>query len=1126
MRKAPLAFRMLTSMVRFVFYYIISALLIGCGSTSTEDYLFTRLSAEQTNVSFVNQIDDTPHLNGILYEYLYNGAGVAAEDFNADGLLDLYFVSSLGENQLYLNQGNFQFLNVTKKSGTSGGAGLATGVTVVDINADGLPDIYVCKSGKFTDPRYRKNELFLHMGVDEEGVPTFREAAAEFGLDLMNYSTQATFFDYDLDGDLDMFLINHGIRAYTDAEVLHLKEKYEPLQAEQLYENRAGSFHEVSAQAGLIQNGLSYGLGVAVGDFNNDSWPDVLVSHDYSERDHLYLNSGNRTFKEVLRESTGHTSFYSMGNDIADFNNDGLLDFITLDMAAETNYDIKTSMSGMNPKQFEALTENGFHFQYMYNALQLNRGLVDGVPMFSDVAQIAGVASSDWSWSPLFLDADNDGDKDLLVTNGVVRDFRNNDFLRYKEERFNSFFASVKQRTTETLQKARELTHELVSQMPRRPRPNRIYQNLGGIRFKDSEWLPAELTISNGATYADLDNDGDLDLITNDMNSMAGIYQNNGQAGNFITVKLHGDSLNPEAIGSRVTVRTESGLHQMTELYRARGFQSSVSARLHFGLDTAKAVEVRVRWTDGTYSPWLKTEANQELVIEKHEIAEVEAESPVSWLVNESKLLDDRFEHHENEFDDYERESLLPHRLSQNGPALAVADLNADGLDDIFIGGAHGHSGRLLLQNENGGFESLAENVLEQTKDSEDVSAVFADLDGDADLDLYVVSGGNEFGRGSDALADKIYLQLNGNWTLWEGHLFESESGGVVSPCDYDADGDVDLFIGNYQVPGAYPVSPVSYLLKNNSQGGVLEFEVVSLGELGMVTAASWADFDGDGASDLLVAGEWMSPVIFYNRSGTLTQFTASDLDAYTGWWTAVAVGDFDQDGDQDFVLGNNGLNYKYKASAEAPFEVYFNDFDRNGAGDIVLGFHEEGKVYPVRGRECTSNQIPVVKSRFQNYDAFARATLIDVFEEERLANSLHRKVTTFASMYFENTGGEYLARPLPDMAQISSIRSILPYDLNGDGRQDLIVHGNRYESEVETPRNDANYGMVLLSDSRGAFMAQPADLTGLLSAGNVRHGALVRRPQGLSLLYVQNDGPAQLFRIYDQTRNKNDEAF
>lgn len=1098
----------------------------------SEQTLFSILSSPQTNIDFRNDLNETMIMNGLRYEYFYNGAGVAVGDLNNDGLVDIYFNSNLKSNKLYLNKGNMKFEDVTDKAGVNGKYGFPTGVTVVDLNGDGLLDLYICKSGRFTDPEKRRNELYINQGNDSFDNPIFKEMAKDYNLDLPQFSTQAAFFDYDKDGDLDMFLINHGIDVYKDNLVGKLLNMESELQGERLYRNDEGIFIDVTIQSGIINNMLGYGLGLGIGDINNDGWSDVIVGHDYSEKDHIYLNQKDGKFKEVVKQATNHISNFSMGNDIADINNDGWMEFISLDMMSEDNYGQKASMSGMNPEKFSTHVELGLHHQYMYNTLQLNNGLppASEVPKYSDIGQLAGISSTDWSWGPLIIDMDNDGMKDLFISNGIKRDFRNNDFLIYYKKKQQEVL-QAKKRGASFDQKA--FVRDVMSQMPERKSGNYFYRNENGLNFskKNSVWAPDIKTSSNGAAYADFDNDGDLDIVINNSDDFAFIYKNNSveqRKGNYLKVRLLGYEKNRDGIGARVILESE-GMKQVLEQNLTRGFQSSSDRVLHFGLGDSEYVDkLKVIWPDGSIQTLSKISSNQLLLLDyknaERRMDEQKKERPLFVEIRNHGI---NHEHKENAFNDFQRESLLPHKLSQHGPALAVGDINGDSLDDVFVGGALGYPGAVFIQNENGKFEQS--DLFENEKEYEDVSAKLFDADHDGDLDLYVASGGNEREIGSKYYRDRFYENVNGKFIHKVKALpFIMASSSCVKPFDYDSDGDLDLFVGGRQIPGKYPFPADSYLLENRSVNGKISFVDIStttlpnLKNLGMVTDAVWVDVNGDGKSDLVVVGEWMAVKVFINNEKAFEDQTQElGLSNQIGWWSSVAAADFDNDGDMDLIAGNLGLNYKYKATPSEPFEIYTKDFDENGNLDIVLGYYNEGDLFPLRGRECTSNQMPFVKQKFATYDAFGKATLMEVYGEKKMQEALHYKAKTFATTYFENKGNMSLApRPLNTLAQVSSVNTILIKDINQDQNLDLILAGNMFNAEVETPRNDASYGILLLGDGKGSFEPYMPYQSGLYIYGDIRSSSFIQLPHNeIGIAFGRNNDFLNLTKI---TKNSN----
>ena len=1083
--------------------------------TENNNLLFTQLLSAQTNVTFRNEIPENSRMNSMVYEYFYNGGGVAVGDIDNDGLTDIYFVSNLKQNKLYKNKGNFQFKDITQSANVKGSFGWSTGVTMADVNADGWLDIYVCKSGKGKE-KDRENELFVN---NKNG--TFTESASQYGLNFPGYSTQAAFFDFDRDGDLDMFLLNHNVTPINTNNPEKYKTQNNELVGDKLYKNENGKFIDISKKAGIVNNPMGFGLGVSIGDVDRDGWPDIYVGNDYIEQDYLYKNNGNGTFSEILKSATNHTSNFSMGTDISDFNNDGWPDIVSLDMVAEDNYGIKTSMSGMNPAAFNHAVENGFHYQYMYNALQLN----NGSNTFSEIAQLAGISSTDWSWAPLFADFDNDGWKDLFVTNGLKRDFRNNDFRKYKLKRIEEA-----QKKGENMATVME---ELVNKTPQRKTKNYFFKNNHDLTFSkiSEEWGIANPSLSNGAAYADLDNDGDLDLVVNNIDEEAFILKNNA-AQNYLQFELNGPPENPFGVGTAIKIKM-GGQIQVVENYPTRGYQSAVEPMVHFGIGEIKIIdEAIIIWPDGKQQILKNINANQRIKINYESAASAsfaENKSVLSGLFKDitgASGLQHR--HIENEYDDFEKESLLPHKMSEFGPALAVGDVNGDGLEDFFIGGAKGYSSELYFQQNNGSFIPSNFSLWQKEKKYEDIAAAFFDADSDGDLDLYVVSGGNEYEPDSPLLQDRIYLNDGKKQFMKNGRLLPKmlTSGACVKPFDYDGDGDQDLFVGGRLMPGKYPFPARSYILKND--GGlfkdITEEIAPELVRQGMVTDAVWTDFNGDELIDLIVVGEWMPISFFENNNGNFKKIEPlinENKNGMEGWWSAIAVTDFDNDGDMDYVIGNLGLNYKYKATEKEPFEIFTHDFDGNGNQDIVLGYYNDGKLFPLRGRECSSNQMPFLKDKFPTYHDFGSADLEEVYGADKLEESLHLKVTTFASIFLENMGnGNFTATPLPNRAQFSSVNGIIADDFDHDGHADILIAGNMFQSEVETPRNDAGVGLFLKGNGKMEFTPISSFESSLYLDKDVKRLASIQlgnaMPAQAAFLVGNNNDQLQLIRNID----------
>nr|WP_223826625.1 VCBS repeat-containing protein [Flagellimonas sp. S3867] len=1011
----------------------------------------------------------------MVYEYFYNGGGVAIGDIDNDGLSDIYFTANLKGNKLYKNLGNLKFQDITTKANVQSTFGWTTGVTMADVNADGWLDIYVCKSGKGKATN-RKNLLYIN---NQNG--TFTEKASEYGLDFSGYSTQSSFFDYDKDGDLDMFLLNHNVNPINTNNPENFKNEKNELVGDCLFRNDNGRFTNVSNQAGIIQNSLGFGLGVSIGDIDQNGWPDIYVGNDYIEQDYLYFNNGDGTFTEKLKANTGHTSNFSMGTDIADINNDGYLDIISLDMVAEDNYGIKTSMSGMNPKSFNHAVDNGFHYQYMYNALQLNNG--NG--HFSEIGQLANISSTDWSWAPLLADFDNDGFKDLFVTNGLKRDFRNNDFKKYKLKRL--------QQAQENGEKMPKVIEELVHKTPQRKTQNYFFKNNGDLTYTKTSaaWGLNKTTFSNGAAYGDLDNDGDLDLVINNIDEKATILQNNSHH-NFIQIQFKGNEQNLFGIGTKILIETSNG-KQNFENYPTRGYQSAVEPIVHFGLsDLDKVDNVVITWPNGNSQTVMDVPVNQRITVDYKD-----AKPPSNNKTHNKTIFNDitkevaiGHEHQENEHDDFVKENLLPHKMSQFGPALAISDVNGDGLDDFYVGGAKGYSASLFMQNSDGTFAAGNNQPWDLDKEFEDVDAIFFDADNDGDNDLYVVSGSNEWVAGHGQYQDRLYINNSGEFKKEAHRLTKSLfSGSCVKPFDFDQDGDLDLFIGSRQKPQKYPYAEPSLLLENNNGifKDVTKVKASALVNAGMITDAIWTDFDSDGQTDLIVVGEW-AKIAFYKNNNGILELDESILSNTEGWWNSINGADFDQDGDMDYVVGNLGLNYKYTASPNAPFEVYSTDFDDNGTNDIVLGYYNQGNLFPLRGRECSSQQMPFIKEKFPSYHSFGSADLIEVYGKEKLEHSLHLKSNTFASIYLENLGnGNFNVHQLPNEAQLSSINDIIIDDFDHDGLKDIFVAGNLYQSEVETPRNDASIGLLLKGNGNSSFEPIPYTKSGVFLNKDVK---------------------------------------
>ena len=1113
------------------FVLILLCILIFLHSCSKENKnniqnsnkLFLRLHSEHTNLKFNNSLLESDSLNYFNYPYMYMGGGVAVGDFNNDNLLDVYFTGNTVKNELYINQSKLSFKNITKKSKT-GLTGLwCNGVTTVDINNDGLLDIYISVSGK-TKPF--NNKLLINQGNDNDGFPIFKEEAKKYGIDDSGHSIQSVFFDYDNDGDLDLYVINYPITNFKAPHFLYAEAIKHPNTetSSHLYKNNGNnSFTDVTKEANLLSFGLS--IGVSVSDLNNDGYKDIYVSNDFSSPDFIYFNNGDGTFTEKSKKVTQQTSFYGMGTDIADFNNDGLFDIVQLDMSPSTHKRSKENMASMDPKKFQNIIDLGLHHQYMYNSLQLNRGFQnDSLPVFSNIAAFSGVKSTDWSWGVLFADFNNNGHKDIIVSNGIKRDINNNDFFNQFNKKKSYFSTSADQNKTPSL--------ELLKKIPSEPLKNYIFKNNGDLTFtnKSEDWGVNNKTFSNGLAYADFDNDGDLDLVINNIDEKVSFYENRSNSkenANYLKIKFKGIEKNKLGIGNTVKIYKDSTL-QIAELMLTRGYQSSVAPELHFGVGNSIVLDsLVVQWTDGKTQLLTNVKTNQSLTLNYTNAKEntfknlyLNQHQQFVDITNKTKI---NFKHEENSFDDYLKEPLLPHKMSQFGPGLSVGDVNGDDLDDFWIGGAFKQSGAIFLQRKNGLFDRSNIALFEKDKNQEDIDGLFFDVDKDGDLDLYVVSGGNEFIPNSREYRDRLYINDGkGNFTKNETAIPEVlESGAKVISFDFDKDGDLDLFIGSKLIPQFYPTPPNSHLLENVSTKTEVKFIDVTnnsdntFNKLGLITDAISIDFDNDNDEDLIVVGEWMPITFLENNNNTFTNITDKNLLKNTvGWWYSIEKTDMDNDGDQDFIVGNLGLNYKYKASPEKTFDVYANDFDNNKSLDIVLGYYQGKTQYPVRGRECSSQQVPGITKKFKDYEKFANANLVDIYTENKLENGIHYKAQSFASVSVENLGnGTFKSTKLPNEAQFSSINTILSDDFNGDGKKELLVAGNLFVSEAETPRNDASIGL-LLNQTENGFDPVAFNESGFFANKDVKNMKLITINGKKCILIANNDDELQIFEI------------
>ena len=1103
-------------MIRSAFFFLITLSLFYSCAKETNDTsnpspqskgtqklsLLKQVDSNKSGLNFVNTIVSTETVNFKTDQYLYNGGGVAIGDINNDGLQDIFFTGNQVNNALYLNKGNLKFEDISDQAGIITD-GWSNGVNMVDINADGFLDIYVCKGGtQIQDPILRKNELFIN---NQDG--TFTESAAKYGLAETGRSLNAVFFDFDLDGDLDCYISNHPTDYdLTIGDIQRKQNNPSDDERDKLYRNEgAKRFFELSKTYGI--NNYGHGLGVSVSDLNHDQYPDIYVANDYTTDDWLYMNKEGARFINDIKKLTKHTSQFSMGLDAADINNDGWMDLLTLDMTPSNNFKSKASMPSMDSDLFWKTIDAGFQAQFMRNCLQLNIGNAS----FIEIGQMMNLEKTDWSWAPLFLDIDNDGFKDIYITNGYLYDMEEKDLNKKLLD---------KQKTRGGYLNWEDVMSEVKSGAAR----NFVYRNDHNLGFEDmsEQWGQEELSASNGAAYADLDNDGDLEVVVNNINAEAFLFENHSRqklSNNYLRIQLKSKDQNINALGAKIKV-SSGDLVQYFEKYNYRGYYSSSENFIHVGLaDENAPATVLVKWTDGKEQIVKNVKLNQEVTIRyenavaKNSFLPKQSKQVFKELTKE-KSID--FQHEENEFDDFKNQILLPHKMSQFGPFISSADVNGDGAEDVYVGGAAGQESGFYIQKNNGSFVKKAQKAIAADKALEDLGSAFFDADGDGDKDLYVVSGGFEFPIGSDKYQDRLYLNDGkGNFKKSSNLPKISSSGSMVLPFDYDKDGDLDLFVGARVVPDRYPYSPKSLLLENN--GGkfsdVTSAKAAVLKNIGMVTTAQWAKLSENG-EELILAGEWM-PIMVFRYNGT--KFEKSPLsDSFEnteGWWNKIALGDVDKDGDLDIVAGNLGLNYKYETSLEAPFSIHCKDFDNNGTYDIVLGYFEKGNKFPLRGLQCSSEQMPFVKEEFPNYTLFASSTLEDVYGD-RLDDALYYEARTFESIVAINNGNGFDIKSLPKSAQTAPVFGISIDDFDKDGNQDILLAGNLMVAEVETGMADAGMGTFLKGNGKGDFKYVSPAFSGFLAPGDVRDIHIISGKNQKSMVLVSNnDGALQCFK-------------
>jgi hypothetical protein len=1089
------------------YFSLLTFFFLGLAPASrAQQTLFSLLSAQETGISFNNAVSETEALNILSYEYFYNGGGVAVGDVNNDGLADLFFTGNMRPNRLYLNLGGCKFKDITDQAAPGLGGrkdGWKTGVTMADVNGDGRLDIYICYSGKKAEET-RRNQLFINQGNNK-----FQEEAVRYGLDDPGYSTQAAFFDYDNDGDLDMFLLNHNIKKIDNMEFAHHKTEVDELAGNKLFKNDNGHFSDVSKAAGIVQSPLTFGLGIAVADINKDGWQDIYVTNDYNEPDYLYLNNKNGTFTDHSKQMLRHHSHFSMGVDIADFNNDTQPDIFTLDMLPADNHRQKSLQLQENYETFELLRQQELYPQYMRNMLHLNNG--DGT--FSEIAQLAGVSKTDWSWCPLIADFDNDGYKDIYISNGYLRDYTNKDFLRYWGD----------YKIKKAMAKEPFLLMDLVTAMPSTAVPDYIFKNEHNLTFSNQQqaWGLNQTNMSNGAVYADLDNDGDLDLVVNTINQPASIYRNHStdvHHTSYLALHLKGPNQNTQAVGAKVYVYA-AGQAQYQEVNPNRGYLSCVSTTLNFGLGASqRADSVRIIWPNQTSQLLTGVKANQLLQLTGQPSGKLVAQKAVALkpVFRPAAPLFD-FKPEEVALNDFKRQLLMLFMYSKTAPVIVKADVNKDGLDDLFVSGAKDEVGQVYLQQPGAKFIKAALGRPTGLAAGTVAAAAFLDANGDGYPDLYVAKGGYSlYEAGQAELQDELYLNDG------KGHLALSAAGlpaltasskSCVRPADADNDGDLDIFVGGRVIPGRYPLAPPSYLLLNDGKGKFTATEV-PFAHAGMVTDAQWVDLNKDGRKDLVLCGEMMPLTVWANTlQGFKDQTTEYFSTPQAGFWFSLHVADVNADGKPDLVAGNLGLNSPLRATAQEPAELYFADFDNNGSIDPFLNFYVDGKSYPFVSRDELNEVIYPMRRRFTSYKAYADAGMSDILSPEQLGQASKLVATELRTMLYLNNKGKFTATELPVEAQFSAVSQITSGDYNHDGHPDLLLLGNHTDNRLKIGSLDANYGCLLQGDGRGHFSYVKQPAAGICVLGDVKSVSELLVNRQPYLVVGVSDGAVQFYK-------------